>query len=153
MSARPYYADEWRELAERATSERDRRAAMYPALVASGKFDAVKAASDQAAWEAIAADWQWVLTHVRPDAVDVHPADKRDAIAIAIQRATGALARAAAHPPEDREAAQIRLEQLEALAFHHANDPSRRDIYWLTRFNIEVRRRYPVPAAALADAA
>lgn len=53
-------------MASEAAAALERRTATYPALVASGKLDAAEAQTDIGAWQAIAADWQYIAsTHVQ----------------------------------------------------------------------------------------
>ncbi len=52
----------WAEMAREATAALWRRRDSYPQLVNTGKMDKADAAQDIAAWEAIAADWDWICT-------------------------------------------------------------------------------------------
>jgi hypothetical protein len=78
ISDRPRWADHWPQLAR----------------VAARAAQAREGREDYSAWRAIAADWQFVISHRRPDAPAI-PAEARiAAIASAVTRARAALAKA-----------------------------------------------------------
>lgn len=105
----------------------DRRAT-YPKFVEAGKLDAAQAEADLSAWEAIAADWQWIAnpSTVRPEPVEGLPIEGRRsqmlraaALDTAIQRFFTLADKAANGKPLTLpEAQQQQITSLLAMRWH-----------------------------------
>ncbi|WP_147417554.1 hypothetical protein [Sphingomonas cavernae] len=131
---RPVHADRWRAIAIIARLElRDRRRA-FAAEKAKGGEAASLATKDGAAWAAIAADWTYYTTHVRPKAPDVTADDKLGAIDRELQR-YDRLANSGGLTPRERR----RRAFLEAMRWHA--EPRAFGIEFCVAVTIEARRR------------
>lgn len=94
-----------------------RRRAAYPDLVSAGKMPEADAKADVAAWELLAAEWDWICTGngEAPPRWTLH--DRIDAVDLAIERTSAALAAA---PMRGGERESLRhLRDLYRAMHHH----------------------------------
>ena len=98
----------------------DRRRAAYPALVSAGKMIEADAAADVAAWQHLVAEWDWICTGPTPANPTPPPSwtlhDRIDAVELAIERTSAALASA---PARGGERENLRHQRDLYRAMHH----------------------------------
>lgn len=94
-----------------------RRTAAYPALVSAGKMPEAEAATDISAWQAITAEWDWICTAAgaAPPSWTLH--DRIDAVELAIERTSAALASA---PARSRDELRHQRDCYRAMHYHLA---------------------------------
>lgn len=89
----PIFRHDWHLLLEQCRVAVERREAAYPQLVRAGRMEAGLADSDIAAWRALHAEWQWIITGEGecPDRASLP--DRIAAAQLALQRVDGELQR------------------------------------------------------------
>lgn len=89
----PVFRDDWDELHAQCRAAVARREAAYPELIARGQIAADLAARDIASWQALAAEWHWIITgEGAPPAPETLP-DRIAACELALERIEGEFAR------------------------------------------------------------
>ncbi|SEQ59596.1 hypothetical protein [Sphingobium sp. YR768] len=85
---------QYASLAQEAAAAVERRQAQYPALIASGRILADQAAQEIRVWQAIAADWHWVVSLERQEVPPATPEEKLAALEESLRRSDHALNKA-----------------------------------------------------------